>query len=67
MNIDVKFIKDADRNQACFVVFDILYLNGSVLTNKPYIERVKVLEQLIKSEEGIFMLSNKVKVSKGYV
>ena len=67
MNIDVKYIKDADVNQACFVVFDILHLNGTVLTNKPYIERVKLLEKHMRPEEGIFMLSNRTKVTTGYV
>lgn len=67
MNIDVKYIKDADANQPCFVVFDILHLNGAVLTNKPYIERVKILEKHVKPEEGIFMISNRTRVTTGFV
>ena len=35
-NLDVRSLKDgADGPQPCFYVFDLLYLNGQVLTGKP--------------------------------
>lgn len=67
MNIDVKYIKDADSHQACFCVFDILLLNGVVVTNKPYVERIKLLEENIKPEEGVLMISKKIRVTSALV
>lgn len=59
MNIDVKHLKTATVNQPCFCVFDILYLNDEVLTNKPLLERFKILEEIIQPEEGVIMISVK--------
>jgi len=42
-SLDVKGLKDgADGPQPCFFVFDLLFLNGKVLTGRPFKERVQV-------------------------
>ena len=42
-SLDVKSLRDdADGPQACFFVFDVLYLNGRVLTGRPFKERLQV-------------------------
>ncbi|MGQ4915585.1 MAG: ATP-dependent DNA ligase [Candidatus Asgardarchaeia archaeon] len=41
-------------------VFDIVYLNGEMLLDKPFIERRKILEQTIKVIPGKFQLSKQI-------
>ena len=42
-HLDVKGLKDgAGGPHPCFYVFDLLYLNGEVLTGKPMKERLQV-------------------------
>lgn len=67
MDIDVKSLKIGLTNQPCFVVFDILYLNGQTLTNKPLTERFKILEEIIQPLEGVIVISAKNTVTTGYV
>lgn len=57
MNIDVKSLRVDHVNKPCFCVFDILFLNGQILTNKPLKERIELLEEVINSEEGVIMTS----------
>lgn len=65
-NIDVKKLKQGHHNQPCFVVFDILYLNDKVLTNVILEERFKILEDIIRPEEGVLVLSPKDVVTTRY-
>lgn len=39
-------------SQHCFVAFDLLYLNGQVLTNRPMQERRALLEQAFTPQRG---------------
>ncbi|XP_049840177.1 DNA ligase 4-like isoform X4 [Schistocerca gregaria] len=50
-NIDVK----SSHLQPCYCVFDILFYNGEVLTNKPLRERIKYLNSLITPCEGVVL------------
>jgi DNA ligase-4 len=48
-DFDIKRLKDNETTiHPLFIVFDILYLNGEVLTGKPLAERLKILESFIK-------------------
>ena len=51
--------------QHCFVVFDLLLLNGQVLTNRPLQERRALLEQAFTPQRG--SLSNYVHVIYEYI
>lgn len=52
-----RFIKPNDPvMNACFCVYDILYLNGEALINYPYAERISKLKSLIVEREGSLML-----------
>lgn len=63
MHFDVKTLKQDSEHQSCFCVFDILLLNGKILTNTPLRSRIKLLEELIRPKEGVLMLSS---VKEGY-
>ncbi|KAG8224017.1 hypothetical protein J437_LFUL001094 [Ladona fulva] len=64
-SFDVKKMKSSEafkdgieanrRYEPCFCVFDILYLNGQVLTGRPVKERIPILKTVFTSEEGIFV------------
>lgn len=54
-NIDVKSLKGGSYLQPCFCVFDIIFYNGEVLTNKPLHERIKYLNSLITPCEGVVL------------
>lgn len=62
-NTDVKSLKTSDATRRpCFVVYDILYLNGSCLINKPYAERVRLLQSVVKDKEGFMVVSETIKI-----
>ncbi|XP_049941540.1 DNA ligase 4 isoform X2 [Schistocerca serialis cubense] len=54
-NIDVKSLKGGSYLQPCYCVFDILFYNGEVLTNKPLCDRIKYLNSLITPCEGVVL------------
>ncbi|KAI5711052.1 hypothetical protein M8J76_010028 [Diaphorina citri] len=58
-NIDVKKLRVGNIHQACFCVFDILLYNGTVLSNKPLSERLKVLDTVFTSREGYIVHTNR--------
>ncbi|XP_069681895.1 DNA ligase 4-like isoform X2 [Periplaneta americana] len=64
-NFDVKFLKEGDSIRPCLCVFDILFCNGQVLTNKPLSERMKHLENLFTQSEGIMMYTERKEVTTG--
>ncbi|XP_055353466.1 DNA ligase 4-like isoform X2 [Paramacrobiotus metropolitanus] len=43
--------------QLCFVAFDILHLNGQVLMDRPWRDRVEILKGLFAEEEGRLVYS----------
>ena len=51
------------NKQPCFVVFDILWLNGRNLTQQSLAERRKALEGLISWEEHSFELASQHEVT----
>ncbi|KAK2706859.1 DNA ligase 4-like [Artemia franciscana] len=54
-NYDVKSLKANSSLVPSFYVFDILFLNGEVLTSKPLKERLKLLETVFVPIEGSIM------------
>lgn len=44
--------RSKQNEQICFCVFDILYLNGESMINKPYYERVRVLKNVFHDTTG---------------
>lgn len=51
--IEVKHLKDDSNFRPCFVVFDVLYLNGVCQVKKPFAERLNLLRDLINDKEGV--------------
>jgi len=47
--------------QTCFCVFDVLYYNGEVLTNRPLRERVDYMQKCFTEIEGSFKEFKKIK------
>ncbi|KAG0724997.1 DNA ligase 4 [Chionoecetes opilio] len=60
--LDVKHLKEQGDWQVCFCAFDILYLNGKVLTNQPLSERLGVLRSVVTPLEGRVIISAYTKV-----
>ena len=55
---DIRHIKD-DNNmyQQCFVIYDIVYFNGQVLTNMPLKKRILTLREVVPHEiPGIIII-----------
>lgn len=54
--------KDDPKLAACFVLFDILFLNDVSLIDKPYVERRRLLQTLVKEEVGCVLLCKQIKI-----
>jgi len=57
MNFDIKS-GSVQRYSPCYIVFDLLYLNGEVMTNKPLRERLEKLQTIIDDQEGLIAASS---------
>lgn len=62
-HVDVKSLTESSSLQPCFVAFDILLLNGQVVTNKPLQERVGLLDQAVLEVPGRILISKRQKGS----
>lgn len=58
-HVDVKSLTENSSLQPCFVAFDILLLNGQVVTNKPLQERVVLLDQALVEVPGRILISKR--------
>ncbi|KAK8730552.1 hypothetical protein OTU49_008063, partial [Cherax quadricarinatus] len=56
-HMDVKNLREDGDWHVCFCVFDIIYLNGQVMTNLPLSERLDKLRTVINPLEGRVMFS----------
>ena len=63
MNIRGLVSSDGSRLQQCLVLYDICFLNGTVLTGKMYKERLLLLERSVSEKEGRVMFSERKKGS----
>ncbi|RXG69916.1 DNA ligase 4 [Armadillidium vulgare] len=61
--IDVKNLKESGDWQVCFCAFDILYLNGKVLTNLPLTQRLEELQKVISPQEGRVLITSHSEVT----
>lgn len=62
-NFTAKHLKRNDQKlRPCYCIYDLIYLDGENLTNKPYAERVRKLHTLIKEQKGSLMLCDRVKI-----
>jgi len=43
------------KRRPCFVIFDVLYVNGKCLINQPMINRIKLLPEIMKEKYGYIM------------
>lgn len=54
--------KDDPKLSPCFIIFDILFLNDVSLIDKPYVERRRLLQTLVKEEVGCLLLCKQIKI-----
>lgn len=55
-NFDVKTLQSSDPERwPCYVVFDILYYNGTGILEKPLAERMSLMRSLITDQVGVLM------------
>ncbi|XP_011688012.1 PREDICTED: DNA ligase 4 isoform X2 [Wasmannia auropunctata] len=52
MNLDVKKLSATSRHQPCFVAFDVILHNDTLLIDTPYKDRLKLLKDMFTEEEG---------------
>ncbi|KAI4490315.1 hypothetical protein M0802_010692 [Mischocyttarus mexicanus] len=52
MSYDVKKLTANSQYQPCFVAYDIILYNDNLLINRPYKERLNILNDAFKDEEG---------------
>ncbi|XP_043277633.1 DNA ligase 4 [Venturia canescens] len=57
MPFDVKKLTANSRHQPCFVAFDIVMYNDRYLLNSPYKDRLSVLNNAFREEEGVLLRS----------
>ncbi|GAB6026089.1 DNA ligase (ATP) [Chamberlinius hualienensis] len=58
-NFDVKALKDGDFYHPCYYVFDILLINGKILSNLPLKMRLEYLDKTFKVKKGRLLLTNR--------
>ncbi len=63
--MNIRQLSDQDDTyQQCLVVYDMVYLNGKVLTNLPLKERVEMLDKVIRTEiQGRICLGERILAS----
>lgn len=63
MNIDVKCLSANSRHQPCFVAFDVILHNDVLLVDKPYEERLKLLNDIFTEEAGSLIVCRSTLIS----
>ena len=66
MNFDIKSAS-LTRYTPCYAVFDVLYLNDEVLTNRPLRQRLNKLTEIIDPEDGLIFTSTTTNASSKYL
>ncbi|XP_018798051.1 PREDICTED: DNA ligase 4 [Bactrocera latifrons] len=63
-NTDVKHLNNRQNWRPCFVIYDVLYYNGSSLLEMPYVQRCqRVVELISKEEPGILQIMRPIKLT----
>ncbi|KAK5642584.1 hypothetical protein RI129_008751 [Pyrocoelia pectoralis] len=63
MDFDVKHLKPHNVYQPCFCVFDIIFLNDQVLSNKPLCDRLLLLNTIINPVQGVIVTSHRMEAT----
>ncbi|XP_003701870.1 DNA ligase 4 isoform X1 [Megachile rotundata] len=63
MSFDVKKLSENSHHQPCFVAFDIIMYNDTLLDKEPYSKRLEILKDAFKEEEGCLILCKFNKIS----
>jgi len=58
-HVDVKNLREGGDTQVCLCIFDILYLNGQVLTNLPLNQRLDKIKSVIRPKEGRVIITER--------
>jgi len=58
-HVDVKNLREDGDCQVCLCIFDILYLNGQVLTNLPLNLRLEKIKSVIRQKEGRVIITER--------
>lgn len=61
-NNEVKHLQANGNLRPCFVAFDLIYLNGTNYTEKPYAERVAKMRTCFKEKRGVLQFGNTIKL-----
>lgn len=61
-NFDVKHLHAGGNLRPCFVVYDLIYLNGKCLTEKAYGDRMARLQNCFKPQVGVLQLGKRTKL-----
>ncbi|XP_063700351.1 DNA ligase 4 [Culicoides brevitarsis] len=61
-NVTARTMKNHSKYQSCFVVYDILHLNGTNLMEKTYDERISIINSLIPHSPGVLQTVKRQKV-----
>lgn len=64
-NFDIKKVTPNSVLKPCLIVFDMVFLNGAVLTSKPLQERLNLLKSSVTPIDNVLMLSRWKEVTKG--
>ncbi|XP_064536990.1 DNA ligase 4 [Drosophila montana] len=62
-NTDVKHLKPERSWRPCFVVYDLLYLNGESLLDMTYVQRTYKLQELLSEQQGVLQIMKGQKIS----
>lgn len=63
-NTDVKHLDNRPNWRPCFVVYDVLYFNGSSFLEMPYVQRCQKVVELISTElSGVLQIMRPIKLS----
>ncbi|KAH8387859.1 hypothetical protein KR093_009908, partial [Drosophila rubida] len=62
-NTDVKHLKPERSWRPCFVVYDLLYLNGESLLDMTYVQRAYKLQELLNEQQGVLQIMKGQKVT----
>lgn len=63
MNFDVKKLSENAHHRPCFVAFDVILHNDVLLVDKPYEDRLKLLNDIFTEEEGSLIVCPSTTIS----
>lgn len=62
-NFTAKYLKQDDQQcRPCYVIYDLIYLNGESLTKIPYAERIRKLKTLFREQKGALVCCERTKL-----